>query len=485
MNAYRNWMDRQTLSPAAHRRLLELEGQKPDRGRKKTMTLGALAACAALLVGVGGYALLPHGSAPVAAAPDPPAAASPAAPGGQTGGDPRGFTAVGPEEGAKFMFPAIFSVDYADLSGQAEVDASIARSPGSFDVELERDDILKVFWGPEGKPEPEHFKMDTGDFPLFLMEWAGYTIRGAALYDETGALWQLNIYGEKGEDSFTLLAAPGHVPPTCIAQQGAHVTRVVDTDVSAWYRSYDRDGDGAVEQVVTCEFLAHGVGVRFENVGSGGTRAGVEEANKLGDAQLFNAMVVNHLCRRDGALYLDHIAQAQHIPAWEEKTFDALAQARAEAAFAPYLPQEAPAGFGDFTGRLSYQEGDHRRLSVRWHRGYDDVAVAVCLPEGPADEAQSRTPVDVAVPASYDWRLYGGPICDAVPEEYQADFYQPTFRARDMSLEVVLARADGKDTGGTAYRFRVLHPDGTVVEYDCSGVDAGYVWGLVEDTLHP
>ncbi len=479
MNGYRKFMDRQRLPEEAHRRLLALGLEKKHRQRGgRGMTIGALAACAALIVGLGGPALLFRGAGPTAdvAGPSPAVGISAA-------DDARGFTAAGPGEGDKFMFPAIWGVDYADLSGQAEADASIARSPGSFDVELERDDILKVFWGPEGKPEPEHFKMDTGDFPLFLMEWAGYTIRGVARYDETGALWQLDIYGEKGEDSFTLLAAPGHIPPTCIAQRDAHVTKVVDTDVSAWYRSYDRDGDGEVEHVVTCELLAHGVGVRFENVGSGGTRAGVEEADGLDGAKHFNAMVANHLCRRDGALYLDHIAQAQHIPAWAEENFDTLAQAREEAAFAPYLPQEAPGGFGSFTGQRSYQEGNFDRLRVRWSRGYDDVAVTVWLAEDPAGYPQSEGTVDAAIPESYDWRLYDGPICDTVPEAYQANFYMPTFRAQDMSPEVVRARGAEKDTGGMAYRFRVRHANGTVVEYDCAGVEAEEVWALVADTL--
>ncbi len=480
MNGYRSFMDRQRLPEEAHRRLLALAEQRPektDRGKgRRWMTIGTLAACAALIVGLGGPALLSPGAAPTAEVADP----SPT-PGTAIVDDAGGFVAAGPGEGAEFMFPAIFAVDYADLSGQGEVDASIARSPGSFDVELEREEILKVFWGPEGKPEPEHFKTDTGDFPLFLMEWAGYTIRGVARYDETGALWELGIYGEKGEDSFALLAAPGRIPPTCVPQRDAQVTRVVDTDVSAWYRSYDRDGDGEVEHVVTCELLTHGVGVRFENVGSGGARAGVEEADELGGAKLFNAMVVNHLCRRDGALYLDHIARAQRVPAWTEETFDTLAQAGEAAAFAPYLPKTEPEGAWDFSGSLSYQEGDHHRLTLRWSRGYDDVAVTVWLPEGPA--GQSEGTVDVAVPESYDWRLYDGPIRDAVPEEYQANFYMPTFRAGDMSQEVVRARGVEKDTGGMAYRFRALLDSGVVVAYDCSGVDEAYAWTLARETL--
>lgn len=387
------------------------------------------------------------------------------------------------------MFPNIHGVDYADLSADPQLAASIARSPGSFDVALTKEDILKIFWGPDGKPAVENPKTDTGDFPIFLMDWQGYQISATAMYEETGDLWQLNVYGTKGEDCFTLMAAPGHIPPTCVVESGAVTTTVIDTQVKGWYRSYDRDGDGEVEHVCTSEFLVNGVGYRFENIGAGGMRAGGEEATDLGGVQLFNAMVVNHLCRTDGGLYLDGIAHTDAIPAWRYEKFDTLAQALTEADFAPYLPQGepvnfgVPSGFGDFEGILSYQEGSCNWLSVRWSRGYDDIEVTAWLPEDPQGYPQDQATVDVNVPASYDWRLYDGPICDTVPQEYQMDFYMPAFRAEDMSMAVVQARGHEKDTGGTVYRFRVRHPNGVVVDYDCSAVSADYVWSLVEATL--
>ena len=62
-------------------------------------------------------------------------------------------------------------------------------------------------------------------------------------------------------------------------------------------------------------------------------------------------------------------------------------------------------------------------------------------------------------------------------------FYKPAFRAGDMSLEVVKARMRDHDTGGEICHFYVLHDNGVVVGYDCSGVSAEYVWSLVEATL--
>lgn len=480
MNAYRAFMDRQHLSETAHRRLLELETPARKRSPHRWRQWGVLAASLALVLGIGLFALPPDPACldciPSNASFAPASQAPSQTPGG-------GFTAQGPADVGKLAFPAVFAVDYADVTDVPQVATSIAFPDGSFTVELSKEDVLKLFWGAEGKPAVENPKTDPGDFPLFLMNWQGYAISATAVYDGQGDLWQLAIQGEKGEDSFTLLAAPGRIPPTCVVEDGAVVTTVLDTEVTGWYRSYDQDGDEVIEHVCTSEFLTKGVGYRFENVGAGGMRAGDDEATGLGGAKRFNAMVVNHLCRIDGGLYLEDIAHTDDIPAWLEERFDTLAQARDQAAFAPYLPKEAPAGFGEFDAHRSYQEGRRDWLTVRWSRGYDDVEVTVWRSEDPQGYPQSEQAVDINVPESYDWRLYDGPICDAVPEEYQMDFYKPAFRSEDMSLEVVQARGHEKDTGGMAYRFFVRHPDGTVVGYDCSRVSAEYVWSLVEATL--
>ena len=91
--------------------------------------------------------------------------------------------------------------------------------------------------------------------------------------------------------------------------------------------------------------------------------------------------------------------------------------------------------------------------------------------------------MDISAPASYDVRLYEIPWADTVPEAYQANFYKPTFRAADMSLAVIEARMIAKDTGGLSCRFFVLHENGTLVGYDCSGLTAEQIWSLTEPTL--
>lgn len=491
MNEYQRFMTRQTMSEAGMARLLELEHTHKGKGKgAPVMKFAALAACAALIIGVWSYVVPAGGPGPVAEATPTLAVSAVPTPGTSTDGDQaaadfHGFTAVGPSNGAKLMFPMIYGVDYADVTDAPQVAASLVLPEGSFLVDLTKEDIQRLFWGPEGKPAVEHFKMDSGDFPIMLMNWAGYTVTGGATYDGNGDLWELYVQGVKGEDSFTLRAAPGRIPPTCIVEDGAAVTDVNGVAVSGWHRSYDWDGDGVIEHICTSEFLANGVGFRFENVGSGGLKAGTDEADDLGGAKVFNAMVVTQLCHTDG-FYLDQFARNEDIPAWAEENFETLAQAKSYGEyprFAPYLPVEGPEGYGEFHGRHSYQEGERDTLWLRWSKGYDDVEVKVYLPEGGSDDWLMDDLVEVDVPESYDWRLYDGAICDVVPEEYQDSFYKPVFRASDMSLEVIRARMTGHDTGGESCRFYVLHESGAVVGYDCSGVSAQYVWSLVEATL--
>ena len=469
MKGYKTYFDRQEPSEALHAKLLALGETPAPKVKTKggsRMKLTALAACAALLIGLGSRLWSP------AVAPDPvdPVVTETPAP-IQSPEPANSFVARGPEAGAALHHPMIVDLDFADLTGSGQVAFDIALPDGAFWVELDKEDILKLFWGPGGRPED----CNTGDFPLMLMDWAGYTVSASACYDGEGDLWQLTLQGEKRNESFTLTASPGTIPPTCVAEEGGAVNQVLDTAVTAWSRRYDRDGDGNKEQVLTSQFMAGDVGVRFESV----TAVGEEAA-------LFHSMAVTQLLHADGGLHLDPIAHREEVHAWSEETFETPTQAAASPAwsgFAPYLPARGPEGYGDFFGRRSYQAGDHDTLFFRWSRGYDDVEVEVYLPEGDSTARFSDSLVDAALPESYDWRLYGGPICDTVPEEYREHFYAPTFRAEDMSLDLVEARMTVKDTGGASCVFSVLHPNGVAVVYHCAGVSAQYVWDMVAATL--
>lgn len=489
MEYYKKYMDRQEISPSAHEKLLNLE--VPRRRSRPWITYGALAACAALVLGAGLWRLspapepLPSGSQ---LASDSPSVSEDVPPSSGTvymGGWESGFVVNGPVEGGKLMFPMIPAIDYQDITSESDAAASRAFAPGSFTVDLSKEDIQTIFWGPEGKPRADHPKAEQGDLPWTLF-WEGYFLHGSAWYDNQGQLMELTIYGEQGRAEFTLELRLGALPFTCCIDldRGDQLSQFNGVSVAGWSKTYDRDGDGATDYICGSEFMTQdNIGVRFVNQNSAMGAEYVPGGDMEPEgAQTFNALFVRQALT--GGLYLDHLGTADTIPEWREEEFSALAQARQEEEFAPYLPTREPEGYSayagnkEFYGRLSYQEGRKNTLFVRWSRGYDNVEVDVYR-----DGYYSYHLADVNEPASYDLRLYSIPWCDSVPEEYRETVNCPAFRAEDMSLSIVEARGHEKDTGGLSFDFDVVHPDGTAVSYRCDGLTAEQVWAMVEEAL--
>ena len=471
MKYYNSYMERQEVSPELHERLLGLDVKKKRSG-SRWMKYGALAACAALIIGVGVWKLAP---AP-ATTPNPPQSSGQFAAGYNPLPGEKDlvesddlFVVSSPVEGGKLAFPMIPDINYQDITDQSQLSSDAARAylpPGSFMTDLKKEDIQTIFWGPEGKPQADHPKTEQGDLPWMLF-WDGYTLQGRALYDGQGQLMELWLWGEQDRASFELELCLGALPFTCCidVNRGDIISEFNGVSVAGWSQVYDRDGDGQDDYICGSEFMTkNDIGVRFVNRNSL-MRAEYEQDGSmdLGGAQTFNALFVRQALTDGGGLYLDHLMINEAIPAWREETFDTLAQARQEADFAPYLPTAEPSGYGEFYGRLSYQEGAQNMLFVRWNQGYDNVEVAVYRGEN-----HSYNLADPARPETYDLRLYPIPWCDSVPQEY---------------WDTVKARGREHDTGGMTYSFEVLHPDGTVVSYRCDALSARQVWELVEETL--
>lgn len=498
MKYYVSYMDRQEISPEVHERLLHLEPSR-RRASRQWARYTSLAACAALILGVGAWrlALSPApsysadedwSSAAQAADPeggntlffeaqDPAALQNTLAQGSDTeristqkgAADFQGFVADSGETG-KMAFPAIPYVAYPDTTNAPQIAADIAFPEGSFSVDLSQKDIELLLWGSEERLEKAHFKEKPGNVPWMLF-WDGFTLSGRAMYDGQGDLWQASLWGYRGDERFDIIMAPGHLPPTCIVQEGSTVSDVRGVKVEGWSSYYDSDGDGVKEYRRESAFLAHDIGVRA-------TFVSPKKNSDLSD------LFINWSTYPNDGLTLDHLRKAGHVPAWRSETFTALEQARQEVEFAPYLPAKEPEGYSsyfgnkEFYGHLSYQEGTSNMLFVRWSRGYDNVEVVVWRDGGP-----SLHLVDPSEPEAYDLRLYPIPWCDSVPRERWDTVNDPTFRAEDMSLAVVEARGREHDTGGMTYSFDVLHPDGTLVSYRCDGMTAQQVWEMVKETL--
>ena len=494
MKHYNSYMDRQEISPSVHEKLLDLEAGKKSP-RRMWAQLGALAACAALIVGVGVWKLNPppatvpeQSAGQFAASYTPlPGQKDTVGPEDQPGLVPDSSTSILGDwdypsfevsspmgEGQTINFFYMPAINYQEVSGSQRIMYQLINPVGSFEAALTKEDVQKIFWGPEGIPETYQTEIGRQDLPWALF-WDGYTLHGSAKYDNQGGLMWLNLYGQKdGGASFQLSLCPGEIPPACcISMNGHETSEVSGVEVTAWSLP-DECGSQFITQ--------SNIGVRFENritryVWDTRSDEEIRQENTW-----FNTLFVRQALT--GGLYLDHLITNENIPAWREEEFSTLAQARQEAEFAPYLPTSEPEGYSSYTGNkefyghLSYQEGTQNTLFVRWSRGYDDVRVDIYR-----DGTRSYDLADPDNPASYDVRLYEIPWCDSVPEEYQETVNRPAFKAEDMSLAIVEARGREKDTGSTRFNFEVLHSDGTLVYYSCDGLTARQVWAMVEETL--
>ena len=467
MNGYRQYMNRQAPSPQLMDRLLELEPGRSSRGPRPWRAWAAAAACCAIILGL--WRLVPSlGLAtPSGSSPNPGTVV------GSSQENP-----VEQEEITKDYLVMPPEIHYADKSASMDLAASIAFPDGSYDVELGQEEIQGIFTSrQEESSAPKGEERDWRE----VLGWEDYVLTGRATYDGEGQLFWLHIWGEHPSGaSFTLTLSPDHLPPNCLLEPGRQTNEVGGVAVTAWAESYDQDGDEETEHVCGSEFLAGDVGVRFENTDSPfGSEYDGQTDLAAGGARMLNALLVGYALEGEG-LHLDGLLTNGDIPAWEEREFASLRQALGEAAFAPYLPQSEPAGYGDFYGRRSYQEGNYDILWVRWSRGYDDVEVLVRYPE----DGQLPQTVDVENTEEYDLRRYSIPWSEHVPEAYRESVNFPVFRAQDMSQAVVEARGKEKDTGGLAFDFGVLFPNGVTVEYRCDGLSVQAVWKMVEGAIN-
>lgn len=442
MRYYHLYMDRQCISQEKHRELLNLTPGRRRGSVRPWMGGAALAACALLAVGVWRFAAVPR---------------SPAASAGQLAADAvipgikdtYGPGEVPPEPVNPAQLPLMPAVEYPEAAPLG-LDGARMWVRGSFQVELDRGEILKILWNGEDKPEAP-----------WMLFWGGFDLEGRALYRPDGSLAEVYLWGSlEGEEKFSITLAPEGIPFSCYGMEGGAESQVRGVTVSSW--RYDGS--------YSLTFLANGVGVSASFLNC--------QDSLPADAFL------NWCTYEDGGLSLDHLLTADHVPEWREEEFSSLSQARQEEEFAPYLPREDIPGYGEFSGRLTYQEGYEHSLSARWSRGYSDVTITVSLPQG---EARRDKTVDVDDPAGYDVRLYEIPWADSVPEEYFDTFHAPVFRAADMSREVVEARActveDRGDVDGPRMSFSVLHPEGALVRYSAKGLSVDQMWALVEESL--
>ena len=327
----------------------------------------------------------------------------------------------GSEAKASRQFPEI---QYG--SGAGGVAADIALPDGHFQEDLTQEELAALFG-------------ETG-----WWEALGWTLSGYAVYDGEGRLWQVFLSGSGGTDgAYTLWG----------------------TEVSAGRVHFDCDGDDAEEFCYTLSFL------RDETLGA---RLEVTDENSATGQALVESILAR-LLDPDRPVCLDFLTP-EEIPAWRSEELT-LPEARQEADFAAYLPEDVPEGFQWEGAWLDMGQGRYE-LTLNWSRDSADLSITVDR----MPELRQSCFADLNDPATYDLRLYPVPRGESIPEAYWDSVQDPIFPAEAMTRDLLEARAEGWDGTGSSFQFQSLYPDGVLVRYRAT-MSLSELWLLLEPAV--
>lgn len=288
MKHYKTYMDRVKVDQKLHNRLLALEEPKRSFRRPAWLKYCALAACAALLIGVGVYQISrlewhneivgPTGGGPFAdREPVPCAAPTMAAeieaidlapvdgddivPGMKT---IPGFEVHRNVAGLDVVeYHVLPWLGYGEQNGGSP--SSLAVPEDCVRRELTQDDILALVGGEQARD--------------VLLAWEGMELSGGVFHRADGQVWVLDLWGESDSGAFSLRLSPEELPPSCTVSPTDYVTEVWGVEVAG--RTGGAYGRGADREVWMPEsrevaLVAKGVGCRFHYYGLEGESEAVE-----------------------------------------------------------------------------------------------------------------------------------------------------------------------------------------------------------------
>ena len=160
--------------------------------------------------------------------------------------------------------------------------------------------------------------------------------------------------------------------------------------------------------------------------------------------------------------------------------------ARADADYGAYLPQEEPEGFDEAELRR-YQLGAVGEaltddwLLAQWYRsgeGDRGLVWRVC----PATDDATLRLASPGEREKYDFSLY--PAANwyyTVAPENRLTMENPTFRASELTMELIRARTHDDYDGSALLRFSVLFDSGVLVSVDARGVSPEWVFGQLSN----
>lgn len=257
MKSYKSYMDRITVSPALHEKLQN--PVEPKKTRPPWRKYGVLAACLALVLGVGIYRVaqwhaleenfrfdseppMQTSSEAIDLAPEDPDYAEP---GMKTlGGYEVQEQIAGVDVTTYHILPWI---DYGTVSGEtataAMFDWDIPK--GSTRRDLSREEIAALLGGE--------------DVLSTHLDWDSYQLTGWAAWYEDGSFWGAYLNGWAGPlDHFEFAVTAGTLPPTCIVLPGSAEQDIWGVMVTA--DGFDSEA-GCNRRV---SFMKDGMGYRFD-----------------------------------------------------------------------------------------------------------------------------------------------------------------------------------------------------------------------------
>lgn len=267
MKDYQTYMDRVQLPSIAHLELMEaLERGVPTRRqpRRRTGWAAGLAACAALALFLGtalwwqtgdpGAALRPGGGEPIAVDQNTAQPTATPVPETNTAYDPNAYELVVPTlpEGYAFTDEGL---DLPDLTGtDCMVICTGIPTPDTTQYTMTAAQILSVF----GREDPTDLAISYG--------YESFTLTGGYILRADGTVWRAWVRGERGEDAFSLVLAPGQEPSMNEHYEGYATWTENGSTVNGYSLYYDSDGDDVKEYHDRVFFEGWGTGVYFEAV---------------------------------------------------------------------------------------------------------------------------------------------------------------------------------------------------------------------------
>lgn len=155
-----------------------------------------------------------------------------------------------------------------------------------------------------------------------------------------------------------------------------------------------------------------------------------------------------------------------------------LDEARSDADFGAYLPKNLPQGFV-FEDALRFINQEQNTLSVKWTKGMGYIEWRVSK----VGDKDKRRITSVTDTKNYDLALYPIPRADSVPDELREIVDNPIFLIDELTLEAVQARtydvSDSGDEPGPRMRLGVLYGD-VLVELRVKGASSEAILDILQ-----